>query len=160
MFAPIVISITVPPLQKYRYNKGYIWIGAFFCIAPGVIILLLELDKKAAIKESARRKDKIADGAHGVDTPILRNADEGKRGRILLSASVQEFCIVYRRVRFVNELVVNGKVYDERKAVMETSHNLFASIGGHIIEAGFDSDSSGSYIRFDDQTIAEKQRVL
>ena len=77
-----------------------------------------------------------------------------------MSASVKDFCIIYRRIQFVNELVVNGKVYDEKKAVIEFSQNLFASIDGHTIEAGLDLDSSNSYIRFDGQTIAEKKRLL
>ena len=76
-----------------------------------------------------------------------------------MSANVKDFCVMYRRIRSVNELVVNGKVYDEMKAVIEFPHNLFAKIGGHTIEAGY-SDSSNSYIRFDGQTIAEKKRLL
>ncbi len=147
----------------YHYNKGYIGIGAFLCLGPVFIILLLELEKKAVKKETARQKTqkaKIRDGAYSVDTPPLRNADKGKKGKILLSASVKDFCIIYRRIQFVNELVVNGKVYDEKKAVIEFSHNLFASIDGHILEAGLDLDSSNSYIRFDGQTIAEKKRLL
>ncbi len=41
----------------YRYSKGYIWIGAFLCIAPVIVILLLELEKKATKKEIARQKN-------------------------------------------------------------------------------------------------------
>ena len=147
----------------YNYNKGYIWIGAFMCLAPFIILLLLGLEKKAEKKETARQKKqkaKIKDGAHRVDTPPLRNADKVKKEKVLLSASVKDFCIIYRRIKSVNELVVNGKVYDEKKAVIEFSHNLFASIDGHVVEAGLDSDSSISYIRFDGQTIAEKKRLL
>ena len=132
------------------------------CIAPIILTLLLELERKAEKKETARQKSKkakIKDGAHHVDTPPLRNADKVKKEKILLSANVKDFCVMYRRIRSVNELVVNGKVYDEMKAVIEFPHNLFANIGGHTIEAGY-SDSSNSYIRFDGQTIAEKKRLL
>ena len=128
-----------------------------------VIVTALGLEKKAEKKETARQKKqkaKIKDGAHRVDTPPLRNADKVKKEKVLLSASVKDFCIIYRRIKSVNELVVNGKVYDEKKAVIEFSHNLFASIDGHIVEAGLDSDSFISYIRFDGQTIAEKKRLL
>ena len=86
------------------------------CIAPIIIILLLGLEKKAEKKETARQKSKkakIKDGAHHVDTPPLRNADKVKKEKILLSANVKDFCVMYRRIRSVNELVVNGKVYDE-----------------------------------------------
>jgi len=146
----------------YNYNKGYIWIGAFICLAPFILLLLLGLEMKAEKKETARQKKqkaKVKTGASGVDTPILRNADNVKKGRILLSASVKDFCIVYRRIRSVNELVVNGKVYDEKKAVIEFPHNLFASVDGHTVEAGY-SDDSDSYIRFDGETVAEKRRLI
>jgi len=147
---------------NYRYNKGYIWIGAFLCLAPVLLLLLLELEKSATKKEAARqkmRKAKAGGEACDVDTPTLRNADDAKKGRILLSASHKGYRIVYRRIRFVNELVVNGRVYDEKKAVVEFPHNLFASIDGHTVEAGY-SDDSDSYIRFDGETIAEKKRLI
>ncbi len=105
------------------------------------------------------RKVRVSGGVSGVDTPILRGADNVRKGRILLNANVKGFCIVYRRIRFVNELVVNGMVYDEKKAVIEFSHNLFVSIDGHTIEAGCPDDSD-SYIRFDGQTVARKRRLL
>lgn len=157
-----LLNFEISQQTTYNYHKGYIWIGAFMCIAPIIIILLLGLEKKAEKKETARQKSKkakIKDGAHHVDTPPLRNADKVKKEKILLSANVKDFCVMYRRIRSVNELVINGKVYDEMKAVIEFPHNLFANIGDHTIEAGY-SDSSNSYIRFDGQTIAEKKRLL
>lgn len=158
-----LLNFEISQQTTYNYSKGYIWIGAFLCIAPVILLLLLKIEKKATKKETDRQKTqkaKVEGGAYGIDTPFLRNADHAQKERILLSASVKNFRIVYRRIRFVNELVVNGKVYDEKKAVIEFSHNLFASIDGHTIEAGLDSDSSNSYIRFDGQTVAEKKRLL
>ena len=157
-----LLNFEISQQTTYNYYKGYVWIGAFMCIAPIIITLLLKFERKAEKKETARQKSKkakIKDGAHHVDTPPLRNADKVKKAKILLSANVKDFCVMYRRIRSVNELVVNGKVYDEMKAVIEFPHNLFANIGGHTIEAGY-SDSSNSYIRFDGQTIAEKKRLL
>ena len=142
----------------YNYNKRYILLGVFFCVAPVIIILLLEFEKKAAKKETARQKTQKAKvGTYGIDTPPLRTADKVKKEKILLSADVEDFCIIYRRIGFVNELVVNGKVYDEMKAVIEFSHNLLAVVDGHTIEAGY-SDDANSYIRFDGRTVAEKRR--
>ena len=152
-----LLNFEISQQTTYNYHKGYVWIGAFMCIAPIILTLLLEFERKAEKKETARQKSKkakIKDGAHHVDTPPLRNADKVKKEKILLSANVKDYCVIYRRIRSVNELVVNGKVYDEMKAVIEFPHNLFANIGGHTIEAGY-SDSSNSYIRFDGQTIAE-----
>lgn len=144
----------------YNYRKGYIWLGAFLCLAPVVILLLLELEKKAAKKETARQKTQKAKvGTYGIDTPPLRNADKVKKEKILLSVGVKDFCIIYRRIKFVNELVVNGMVYDEKKAVLEFLHNLSAVIDGHTVEAGY-SDDAYSYIRFDGQTVARKRRLI
>ena len=157
-----LLNFEISQQTTYNYHKGYIWIGAFMCIAPIILTLLLKFERKAEKKETARQKSKkakIKDGAHHVDTPPLRTAEKVKKEKILLSANVKDFCVMYRRIRSVNELVVNGKVYDELKAVIEFPHNLFANIGGHTIEAGY-SDSSNSYIRFDGQTIAEKKRLL
>lgn len=58
-----------------------------------------------------------------------------------------------------NELIINGSVYDERKAVFEFEHNLKATVGGHVIEAGLDSNNF-SYILFDDELIAEEERFI
>lgn len=157
-----LLNFEISQQTTYNYNKGYIWIGVFMCFAPVILLLLLKLEKKDTKKEFARQKTqkaKVAGGVSGVDTPILRNADNVKKGRIFLSASVKDFCIVYRRIRFVNELIVNGKVYDEKKAVIEFPHNLFASVDSHTIEAGYSNDSD-SYIRFDGKTVAEKRRLI
>ena len=147
----------------FKGRKGSIWLGAILCILPVLVLLILRREKKEAVKEADRQKEqkmRSVRGGQSSDTPFLRNADEEKKGRILLSAEVEGFRIVYRRLGFVNELVVNGKVYDEKKAVLEFSHELSASIGGHTIEAGLDSDSGTSYICFDDEIIAEKERVI
>ncbi len=58
-----------------------------------------------------------------------------------------------------NELIVNGVVYDEMKAVVEFEHDLCATVDGHEIHAGFD-DASYSYITFDGARVAEKLRLI
>ncbi|MBQ8183452.1 MAG: hypothetical protein IJ025_06110 [Clostridia bacterium] len=89
----------------------------------------------------------------------LRKADTEVKSRTLLQAEIQGYEIVYRRVKKVNELVVNGVVYDEYEAVMEFPHTLSAVVGGHKIEVQYD-ETSHMYILFDGEQIAKKLRLL
>ena len=88
-----------------------------------------------------------------------RTAETGMRYRVLASASNEAYQIVYRRVGTVNELVINGRVYDEKKTLFGWPHVLFAVVDGHRIEAG--SVFTGwqwryacRYILFDGQQVA------
>ena len=65
--------------------------------------------------------------------------------------------IVYRRVKRVNELVIDGRVYDEIEALVEFAHSLKAQLDGHLIEVGFDGWVH-SYLKIDGQTVARKTR--
>lgn len=93
------------------------------------------------------------------DTPVLRYADETVKSRTLLEVQVEDLKITYRRVKRVNELVVNGRVYDEYQAVLETSHELNAVVNGHAIAVGFDSSLSRSYAVVDGKQVATKIRL-
>ena len=159
-----LLNFDITQKAIFKYNKGHVIIGGIMCIAPVIILLFPIFGKKAMIKaiikESARQEAQEEKTAHGAHTPVLRDADSARKGKILLSTSVKNYHIVYRRLGFVNELVVNGEVYDEMKAVIEYDHHLIANIDGHIIEAGLDSDAGGSYIRFDGQTVERKKRFF
>ena len=141
------------------YDNGYIAIGVFACFA-GVFIIIFGLvsskQKEKEIekheKKAKRRENKSADGA-------IRHADRSTKSRILLEAKVEGYEICYRRVKNVNELVINGLVYDEKKAVIEFPHTLSALVDGHTIEAGL-SDDSYSYIMFDEECLTKKQRLI
>lgn len=87
----------------------------------------------------------------------LRRAEECKH-RVLLTGNYAGHRIVYRRVKRVNELVIDGYVYDEYEALMEMAHCLTAQIDGHTIEMGYDG-VSGSYFRVDGQVMAKKMRL-
>ena len=95
----------------------------------------------------------------GAGRCFFQHANCSVKVRILLEARVEEYEICYRRVKSVNELVVNGVVYDEKKGVIEFAHNLSAVVDGHTIEAGL-SDDSYSYIMFDGECLANKQRLI
>lgn len=94
-----------------------------------------------------------------VDTPMLRFADEDVKARVLLEAEAVGHKIVYRRVKRVNELVIDGRVYDEYVALAEFAHTLKACIDGHTVEAGMES-SGQSFIVVDGQIVAKKLRLF
>lgn len=93
-----------------------------------------------------------------VDSAFKRTAEIGVKNRVLAEAQVEIYTIVYRRVGKVNELVVNGYVYDEYVAFTEFAHELKAVVGGHEIVAGFDGGIN-SYIKFDGKQVAKKIRL-
>ena len=149
----------------YAGHKDPFWIGVM-CIGLSLFLLIVcQIDRIGRKKEKTRqrvRDDKAKSPKfRGKGTPPLRYADMTKRGRVLLEAKKDKYEIVYRRLKKVNELIVNGKVYDEMKAVFEVDHVLAAEIDGHKIEAGLEGGTySYSFIRFDGETLAEKRRVI
>lgn len=137
------------------YDNGYIGIGVFMCVS-GVFLICYQIRKTAyKRKEKDRRKQKVGDR----ETDVLRYVDPVAKGRILLEANVEQYHICYRRVKFVNELVINGRVYDEKKGIFEFEHQLCALVDGHSIEAGMD-ENSYSYILFDGEVIEQKMRLV
>lgn len=93
------------------------------------------------------------------DSTMLRWADMDAKARELLRAEAQGYQIVYRRVKRTNELVINGKVYDEYVALMEAPHTLSAVVNGHTIEVQYDS-TSHIHIFFDNTLLAKKLRLI
>ena len=144
----------------YGYGKGYIGIG-IFVFACSVFVSVIGFARKKSLKKEAARQKKQDKKVTvcGTDTPVLRNAEYGQKAKIFLKETVENYEIVYRRIKTVNELVINGWVYDEKKAVFEFEHNLKATVGGHVIEAGLDTDNF-SYIMFDGERISQKERTV
>ena len=76
-----------------------------------------------------------------------------------MEANVNGYQICYRRVKSVNELVINGRVYDEKRGIIEFAHKLCATVDQHTVEAGYDEESY-SYILFDGELIKRKKRWI
>ena len=87
----------------------------------------------------------------------LRRADMEQKHRILLQAEFEGHTVVYRRVKKVNELVIDGYVYDEIELGIEPAHSLSARIDGKLYEVGYDGKSS-SYFNVDSTQKAKKTR--
>ena len=93
-----------------------------------------------------------------IDSFVLREADENIKHKVLLKASILNYDICYRRVKHTNELVINGKVYDEIIGVLEYPHVLKANVDGHYICVGF--TGTHSFINVDNEEIAKKLRLF
>lgn len=141
------------------YDNGYIAIGIFACFGGVYLIAYVIGSSNYKRKEDARHLKKIQKRVEGQDDSAIKRADRSVKSKILLEATVKEYSICYRRVKSINELVINGLVYDEKKGIIEFEHNLIAVIDEHTIEAGYDEDSY-SYIMFDGERIAEKKRII
>jgi hypothetical protein len=87
----------------------------------------------------------------------LRRTDLEQKHRILLQAEFEGHTVVYRRVKKVNELVIDGFVYDEMELGIEPAHSLSARIDGKLYEVGYDGKSS-SYFNVDGTQKAKKTR--
>ncbi len=88
----------------------------------------------------------------------LYPADEAVKARVFAETEAAGHHIVYRRVKRVNELVIDGYVYDRLEALIENAHVLRAVVGGVVIEGGFDG-AAHSYINVDGETVVRKLRL-
>lgn len=87
----------------------------------------------------------------------LRRADTEVKARVLLEEEAFGHHIVYRRVKRINELVIDGYVYDDVEMLIESAHSLTTKLDGHTIQVGFDGGVH-SYLRIDGNTIKNKLR--
>jgi hypothetical protein len=120
--------------------------------------------KKIALAEAAApvpemQVNESAESTVREDSLPLREADMSVKARVLIKTSALGREIIYRRVKRVNELVIDGKVYADIELFAEPAHSLRAVIDGHDIEVGFDGMSS-SYASLDGQIIARKMRLI
>ncbi len=104
-----------------------------------------------------------AEGTASASAPIsdslpLRDADTEARNKIFLQSQLFTHEIVYRRVGDTNELVIDGKVYDEYTATVEGVHVLTANLDGHTFSAGL--DGTHSFISADGEVMERKLRII
>ncbi|MBQ7107138.1 MAG: hypothetical protein IJN93_06480 [Clostridia bacterium] len=122
--------------------------------------------KKLPLEEETSEYEELEEGAETEETEgepqnsaIIRIADRYAKSRVLLEANEIGHLIIYRRIKRVNELVVDGNVYDEIQALIEVSHSLKAQIDGHQIEVGYDGRFY-SYLIIDGQLVTRKLRLF
>ena len=146
-----LLNFEISQQEIYDYDRGYVWIGFLAC-GSGVFLLAYGI-----VSVIHKRKEEARHAAKKGKSSALRCADTSVKSRTLLETQVSGYHICYRRVKKTNELVVNGRIYDEMTAVLEFEHRLCATVDGHTIEAGYDTESF-SYILFDGETVARKKR--
>ena len=103
-----------------------------------------------------------AEGENEPPAPVwgrpLHMADSDRKYHEFLCAEHNGHSISYRRIGRVNELVIDGYVYDEVSMLFESVHNLSATVDGHRYEAGFDGISH-SYLKADGVILERKLRI-
>ncbi len=100
-----------------------------------------------------------ANESEQADTSKIRHADMAVKSRVLLETDANGKHICYRRVKRVNELVIDGYVYDEIEALVEPPHELVACVDGHTYCAGTNHNSR-AYINVDGENVKSKMRII
>lgn len=103
--------------------------------------------------------DDVSEAGFETDSPIIRTADTTVKHRVFLEADANGHHIVYRRVKRVNELVIDGFVYAELKMLVEPAHGLTAQLNGHNYIAVYDG-TAHTYIYVDGEVVAKKIRIF
>lgn len=140
-------------------NIEYLYIGIILSVCGVFLLVYLIGSTKYSKKEEERQQEKSQRRVYGQNDTAIRWADNSVKSKILLETTAEGYKICYRRVKTVNELIINDLVYDEKKGIIEFAHNLSGIVDGHTIEAGSDEDGY-SYIRFDGEIVAEKERWI
>ena len=111
-----------------------------------------------AVSQTEGAQEAEAAPAPVQNSNIIRRADTDVKYRVLLEKRMFNMDICYRRVKRVNELVINGYVYDEFEALAEPAHTLEAYVDGHHVEAIY--NGTHSIINVDGQQVAKKLRII
>ena len=97
--------------------------------------------------------------ANNENSTYKRRAETDVKFRILAKAEYNGHSIIFRRVKRINELIIDGYVYDEIEMLVETPHILSAKINGELIQAGMRYPSFG-FISVNGKEIAKKIRII
>lgn len=124
---------------------------------------LKELEAKEGVLGEGIAEDGYTSYENNIDqngnSLYIRIADFDVKFRVLAEADYNGHRICYRRVKKVNELVIDGYVFDEIEMLAETPHELTAIINGETIHAGLRAPSS-SYISVNGNDIIKKLRLV
>ena len=93
------------------------------------------------------------------NTPSLGEPQSARKFRVLVSAEHGGDHIEVRRSYGLTELVVNGRLYGQRKGVTETEYEISARVGGREIATRMTLGGKQT-IEVDGEVIAQKQRLF
>ena len=176
IFSLVLFSIDMGAMfMYYGINIGmildiafHIWVIVLLAIGIRAHYKLKELSSEEALEQTSEQfSDELSEESSGqsseelqADSPVIRVADLEVKSRILLSFESFGHNVIYRRVKKVNELVIDGNVYAEYEALFEKSHWLHAILDGHEFSVGFDSISARSYGVVDGEIVSQKIRIF
>ncbi|MBO5313144.1 MAG: hypothetical protein J6B29_04170 [Clostridia bacterium] len=143
--------------EELFYSRGLIIVGivAVILSITAIILSVWELvyrrgeQKKQYLLYMARRYRK--------NDPFLRYADKTAKCRVVLETYCERYHICYRRVKKTYELVINGRVYDEKTSLIHFRHSLTAYFNGHFFKVGFSKEYRDIYITMDHELVAFKK---
>ena len=156
----IIMGVAFAYLFGIDKVDGIILSGTFVII--GLVCLAIAIRAvQYGREEEERNREREQTRVAGRDDMSLRPADFNCKFRVFIGITLPDINlkICYRRVKSVNELIVNDAVYDEKRGVIEFAHNLSAVVNGHRIDAGFDGVGY-SYLLLDGIQIASKMRLI
>lgn len=137
----------------------HIWVLYYLIVgvSNGAKLKNLPEDELVSNEAESMESEKVTE-SESPNTTTLRVADTGVKSRILLESDALGHHICYRRVKRINELVIDGYVYDDVEMLVEGAHALNAVIDGHRFQVGYDG-SIHSYLRVDGETVTRKLRL-
>ena len=138
----------------------HIWVIAILYLGTDAAFKLKKMpqDENERADESEEIiSDKTPSDNTQTDTETFKDADFNVKYRTFIEDTALGHTILYRRVKNVNELVIDGKVYSRYVAYVEFAHTLEGEIEGHKIEVGFDGKFH-SFLKIDGKTVARKIR--
>lgn len=137
----------------------HIWVLYYLIIGVRYGYKLKNIPPEEAVEyEQAEQQILPSTDAQG-NSVALRAVQNDVKSRILIDGNYLGHYICYRRVKRVNELVIDGYVYDDIEILVETAHALNAVLDGHSIQVGFDG-ATHCYIRIDGEQVAKKLRLI
>ena len=155
----VALILIIAAVNDIPMNENLLWGIVIASLLLTCCIVFDVIEIRGLIREAKEKAEgvKLDEAADIVDSKPIRAADGDAICKVLLEAEVPDYKICYRRVRRVNELIINGYVYDEFKGLFEPEHTLRAILNGHVIEAGLD-DLNCSFITHDNELLNYKQR--
>lgn len=134
----------------------HIWVVVSLCLG---ISACQKLKQMPAEEGEVVEAEQTVQEECPVNSNVIRLADPHVKARVLLEGNAFAHSVVYRRVKRVNELVIDGNVYDEIEALAEFAHELKAEIDGHSIAVGYDGFAH-SYLKVDGEITMKKLRLI
>ncbi len=151
----IVVGFSLDMLTDVIFH---IWALVALILGVSAHIKLKELPEETET-ETGFPEEATDEGIVLENSPVLRISDPEVKGKTFVEADFGSMHIAFRRTKRVNELIVNGNVYDEYEVLFEKEHCLSANVNGHRIEAVYDGKIM-CYINVDGKTVAKKARLI